>query len=470
MFLQDKYTPDNINNVFFHKQLYNLLELLSNDEAIPNIIFYGPSGSGKRTMIKIFLEMLFDNTVHNVKNTKYNVSGSGNKVTEENIKQSNYHIVLEPKGNNYDRYLIHDVVKVYAQRMSLGIFKTNRKFKIVVINNIDNLSTNAQFSLRRTMEDNSNNCRFIFWSTSISKVINPLKSRCKCIRVPAPSNKDIINYIMTISYKENIKLSLDELSKIIHESNGNIKIALWILQMFSNNEKTINKIIDNIDKLSNIVNMLNDKINIKNIVSKELTKIEVFQEITKEIKNVSGITYFNDLDKIKKMCEKIFEPLQKILEILYDKEEIFLDYESFIKNYSKKIGKNISRKIDVSKIEDHIDILKTTLNIIISSLYTLDSNTNKKYKIDKLTEYILTKNINTIYNIRNIIFDLTMTNIQPSNIIMLITCNLLDKESISYDKKVKISKITSHIDHNMINGRRDIIHFDNYIISIMNIL
>ena len=85
----------------------------------------------------------------------------------------------------------------------LNIFKTKRKFKIVLINCVDNLSYYAQASLRRTMEKYANTCKFIFICDQLSKIIEPLRSRCLCVRVPVPDNLAI--YILfKITNKEKL--------------------------------------------------------------------------------------------------------------------------------------------------------------------------------------------------------------------------------------------------------------------------
>jgi replication factor C subunit 3/5 len=230
MFFIDKYKPTNKKEAFFHKQILELLEIMSKDDAIPHIIFYGPSGSGKKTLISIFLEMLFDKSVHRSRGVQYKVSGSGSKTSVEVVKQSNYHIVIEPKNNNFDRYVIHDIVKEYAK--NIGGFRTARSFKIVLINNIDNLSYYAQTSLRRTMEKYNEKCRFIMWCKSLSKVIKPLQSRCVCLRIPTPTDEELFQYIFKISVNEQMFLELEQYNTIITKSSGNIKTALWMLNMY----------------------------------------------------------------------------------------------------------------------------------------------------------------------------------------------------------------------------------------------
>jgi replication factor C subunit 3/5 len=195
------------------------------------------------------------------------MNGSGKTITE-NIKQSNHHIVIDPKGTNFDRHLIHDVVKEYAKKGIINAFKTNRVFKIVLINNIDNMSHNPQASLRRTMERYNKNVRFVMWCRSLSKVIKPLQSRCICIRIPNPSDSELFEHIFKISIKENIKLTLAQYANIINSANGNIKYCLWSLDfhkygydMESEYHESLNKImkllleplVSNIIEIRNII-------------------------------------------------------------------------------------------------------------------------------------------------------------------------------------------------------------------------
>jgi replication factor C subunit 3/5 len=227
----DKYRPYELKESFFHKDIYDFLENISKDNDLPHIIFCGPNGSGKKTMIKLFLTMLFNKDVVNkLKTVSYDVNASNNKPTKEKIKQSDYHIVIEPKNTNYDKYLIHDIVREYAQRQSLGVFKNNRNFKIININNIDNMSYYAQTSLRRTMEQQTEICRFVMSCTTICKIIKPLRSRCMCIRVPSPDKIDIYEYLLKICVKEGMIDQMKNVHTIVNSCNGNLKTALWNLE------------------------------------------------------------------------------------------------------------------------------------------------------------------------------------------------------------------------------------------------
>jgi len=277
-FLVDKYIPSNISDIidptyeyynyltgnknedwksqspskcYFHKEILEKLKTISKDDGMPHIIFYGNPGSGKKTLINLFLEMIFDNSIYNLDDSKYTVISSGNIENEVIVKQSDHHIIIEPNNNNFDRYLIQDIVKEYARRYPLCIFEKSRNFKMVQINNLDNLSYYAQTSLRRTVEKYSKTCRFMMWCYSLSKVIEPLRSRCLCIHVPTQSTEELIKWTFNIASLESIKLNFGVLSNIVESSNGNLKNILWKLDMY----KYCNKINNCYQKaLNNLIN------------------------------------------------------------------------------------------------------------------------------------------------------------------------------------------------------------------------
>ena len=176
--------------------------------------------------------MLYGKSVHKTSINNYPIT-SGKTALEIPIQQSNFHIVIErTNNNNSDKYMVQDVVKEYAQQGLLSSYlKTNRSFKTVLIMNIDKLSYYAQTSLRRTIEIYARSCRFIMTSSSLSRVIEPLRSRCLCIRVPKPNAEQIFDTMVHVMIQENLKLSLKKINEIINMSDVNIKTCLWKLDM-----------------------------------------------------------------------------------------------------------------------------------------------------------------------------------------------------------------------------------------------
>lgn len=295
-FLIDEYTPSNYEDVFFHQDIYDRLKHMSNDNSIPHIIFYGPEGSGKKTMTSVFLHMLYGDDVNKLYNIKYNITGSGNKVREEIIKSSKHHIIINPTNTNFDRYIVHEVVKTYAKSTTIEhVNDPNSKFKTIQISNLENLSHSAQTSLRRMIEVNSSTCRFIMWCENIDNVINPLKSRCVCIRVPRPSNHKLFAYLVYLSLLKKFDPKFDDIHNIIEKTQGNIKQALWCLQLHIIGCKYTTNYDDSIDMVSDLILKCN------------LKKIDVIRDIFFNIMitNIPSITILKDVSYKLLKCSKL---------------------------------------------------------------------------------------------------------------------------------------------------------------------
>ena len=132
------------------------------------------------------------------------------------------------------------------------------------------------------MEQYSNTCRFIMWCRSLSKVIDPLKSRCYMFRIKAPKEPKILKLLVDISAKENIDIDLIVYDKILEKANGSIKEALWLLQLHKFGEDIKD---DNLTTYEEILNTM-----IKLIVTGKHDKLLQIREILYNIMitNISG--------------------------------------------------------------------------------------------------------------------------------------------------------------------------------------
>lgn len=145
------------------------------------------------------------------------------------------------------------------------------------------------------MEKYSKTCRFIMWCRSLKKVIEPLKSRCYCVRVPSPKNDELFTFVHSIALKEKINLTLDDYSQILKYANGRIKKALWMLEFkkikMNDTTTTYEIIIDEIVK-----KLL--KFDLKNIASIRLLLYNIM------------ITNINGSQIIRSVLEKLLPQLK----------------------------------------------------------------------------------------------------------------------------------------------------------------
>lgn len=298
MFLFEKYRPTHINDFLFNREILKQLIHIASYEDIPHIMIAGAPGGGKKTLVNFFLQALYDSDVNKLSKMKYQISGSSTK-KEIEIMQSNYHIIIEPTNTNHDKYILQEIIKQYAMHKSFDIFKTKRKFKTIVIYNIENLANNSQSALRRTMELYAKSCRFIMVCNNLSKIFDPLRSRCQTFCVPLPSVTDISNVILYIALMENIKLTQSELEIILNYSGNNLKKAIWALDCkrlnvnsLINLDEVFNnvvKLVLNVKECTNIAKMFDDQLrtNIYNILITNIKGSEIItillEKLIKEI-------------------------------------------------------------------------------------------------------------------------------------------------------------------------------------------
>ena len=466
MFLIDKYVPKSFEYLYFHKNIYTFLQKMSEDESIPHLIFSGIFG--KKTMVKLFLEMLYGEEVKKTKQIKYIISGSGNNANEEYFTESPFHIEINPKGTNNDRYLIQDVINQYAQRSNYNIFKCKHNFKIIVIYNTQKMLSSVQFSLRRTIEKYSDTCRFILITDSITKIIKPLISRCKNIKLRYPDKYEIIKYIISIAKKESINVSLNRLSYIVYNGHS-IKDILWLLQLFktfdlySNQMKNIMSTYEEILKNIGIENNTID-VNIK-------TFLQSFQNIIINL----NFQFININNFINKWGTQFYDNFKVKLKNIINSND-YKKYFSSAINFTTKFNKT-----KIKLIKFNVDDKKNKYQLLIVDLYVFfdkfikliklcEIKLDKDIIIDRLITHIVNCNYNEFDKIRDIYFNMTITNFSSTDIIKSIINKILLIESIDDGKKMEIVQICSDVEYQMIIGRREIIQYDLLIIMIMNII
>jgi len=201
-----------------HQNIKEKLSYFHKIHKIPNIIFHGPSGSGKRTIVNEFIHNIYDNDKEKIKNFVMYVNCS------------------HGKGIKFIRDELKFFAKTHINSNGGDIFKS------IILLNADKLTMDAQSALRRCIELFSHNTRFFIIIEDKYNLLKPILSRFCEIYVPEPEyNKEVINlykYNMNESFKmDDIKSqNLDKLKKSIEKTmgtSGSKKINLGDLIDFS---------------------------------------------------------------------------------------------------------------------------------------------------------------------------------------------------------------------------------------------
>ncbi|KAI5964634.1 RFC5 [Candida pseudojiufengensis] len=255
----DKYRAKTLSQLSYHENVTQNLKALSKSGDFPHLLVYGPSGSGKKTRIYCTLQEIFGTSVEKLKIDVKNFVTSSNRKLEFNVLSSPHHLEITPSdmGNN-DRVVIQDLLKDVAstEQVDFGNQSSRRhRFKVVIINEADSLSRDAQAALRRTMEKYSSNIRLILVCNSISNIIAPIKSRTLLVRIPSPTVNDISSILNQISNREQVKFSSSSqqdinqfYNQIATVSNRNLRRSLLAFETIYMQNETID-----VKKIHNVI-------------------------------------------------------------------------------------------------------------------------------------------------------------------------------------------------------------------------
>lgn len=207
----EKYRPDNINDIILNNQNYNVFNYFISSKTLPNLLFFGPPGTGKTSSVLALSKTIYKND--------YNT------------------MVLELNASdNRNICVVRKIIKEFASTQNLF---TNG-CKLVILDEVDSMTYDAQFCLRRIMETYSKNIRFCFICNYISKIIPALRSRCSIFKFGKINNSDIKKKIKCILKKEKIALSDQILNEIIKNSNKDIRKILNLIQIFQYHKPKLN--------------------------------------------------------------------------------------------------------------------------------------------------------------------------------------------------------------------------------------
>lgn len=353
----EKYRPKKLDEVISQEESISILNNTLKTGELPHLLLYGGPGTGKTSSILALSNQLFGPLRVNERVIELNAS--------------------DERGINVVRGKIISFAKV-------AIGTSDPKYlcppyKIIILDEADAMTKEAQAALRKVMEENSNITRFCFICNYINQIIEPINSRCVKIRFKPIARKSIISKLEWIAKQENMQIQKDAYKSIAEISNGDLRKSILMLQNikyikvdylglkfdrtdtedeFEKNifEKSFNKKI-----LKNYVeNEVNQEITSSDIY--EMCKYISIDELTGYVENIRNTNSVSNVIKITRdIINKgyVFNSIiNKMIEYIVDNDDISDIIKAKILFEMSFIEKNINDGAD-----EYIQLLRLLNNV-----------------------------------------------------------------------------------------------------------
>lgn len=226
-----KYLPKTLNEVCGRASVKNRLKEAINQRNFPHLLFVGMDKIGKTTIANLFAEEFLGSYYDaNLKVVYANVPLSDE---EMKLARSEAYVSTSKLGSLAGKKIttpafIQVKIKPFVQLKVLG----DAPFKILIVKNFESLASNQQ-AFRRLMEIYGTNCRMILITTNISKIIDPIMSRCQIFLISPVDFNSFKELIRSIAQKESLKVEEEVIEILYRISEGKIAHAIDLLQLCS---------------------------------------------------------------------------------------------------------------------------------------------------------------------------------------------------------------------------------------------
>ncbi|MDQ2050245.1 replication factor C small subunit [Natronolimnohabitans sp. A-GB9] len=196
----EKYRPERLDEIKGHENIVPRLQRYVEQDDLPHLMFSGPAGVGKTASAQAIAREVYGDD------------------WRENFLELN---ASDQRGID----VVRDRIKDFA-RSSFGGYN----YRIIFLDEADALTSDAQSALRRTMEQFSNNTRFILSCNYSSQIIDPIQSRCAVFRFTELSDEAVEAQVREIAANEGIEVTDDGVDALVYAADGDMRKAINGLQ------------------------------------------------------------------------------------------------------------------------------------------------------------------------------------------------------------------------------------------------
>ena len=227
----EKYRPRYLDDFVGDNTVRTKIQEYLDTGKLQNLLLFGPAGTGKTSLAKLIVDQLGADHLY--------INASDERGIDT----------------------IRDKIIPFAS--SIGF----NGLKVVILDESDYLTAQAQATLRNVMESFSASCRFILTCNYLDRIISPLQSRCMAFGITPPSKKEVGQHILQICESEEIKYTKEDLGQVIITHYPDIRKILNTLQgsLKDNQLVLVTKSLKNTDFENKVVNGLKNKIPLKDI-------------------------------------------------------------------------------------------------------------------------------------------------------------------------------------------------------------